>query len=166
MLHEEPAIQVLDLGSGGGVPGLVLAVEDPELRVLLLDANLRRTTFLEEALDRLGLTARVQVLRGRAEEIGRDAELRATFDVVVARGFATPAITAECAAPFLHVGGRLVVAEPPDSSGDRWNGAALETIGLAAVGIRHAAPTIMVLQQVEPCPDRYPRAKPGKRPLF
>jgi 16S rRNA (guanine527-N7)-methyltransferase len=95
------------------VPGLVLAGEWPHCEFVLLDAGQRRCAFLVEAVDELGLGDRVRVVRGRAEAAGRDPALRGRFDAVVARGFGPPAVTAECGAPFLHVGGRLVVSDPP-----------------------------------------------------
>ena len=90
---------VLDLGSGGGVPGLVLVVERPDLSVTMLDANKRRTDFLDEALMTLGAGDRANVIRARAEEAGRNALLRGAFDQVVSRSFGPPAVVAECAAP-------------------------------------------------------------------
>jgi len=114
---DAPAHRLLDLGSGGGVPGLVLAtVAWPESTTVLLDSGLRRCVFLEEAVEELGLHERVSVRRDRAEIAGRDLELRGTFDVVVSRSFGSPAVTAECAAPFLCEGGVLVVSEPPPAS--------------------------------------------------
>lgn len=112
-----PPDRFLDLGSGGGVPGLVLALWWPDSRAVLLDASARRCAFLGEAIDELGCGARVTVVRARAEEVGRRDGLREGFDLVVARGFGPPAVTAECAAPLLRVGGRLIVSEPPATGG-------------------------------------------------
>jgi 16S rRNA (guanine527-N7)-methyltransferase len=105
--------RILDLGSGGGLPGLVLATEWPACRVVLFDANQRRTDFLRRVVPRLGLTDRVTVVTDRAESGGRDPELRGGFDGVVVRSFGPPAVVAECAAPFLRVDGWLIVSEPP-----------------------------------------------------
>lgn len=110
---EAPPTRFLDLGSGGGVPGLVLAELWPGAQAVLLEAGERRCGFLREAVGRLGLDGRVAVVRQRAEEAGRSPTWRGGFDLVVARSFGPPAVTAECAAPFLRVGGRLVVSEPP-----------------------------------------------------
>jgi 16S rRNA (guanine527-N7)-methyltransferase len=152
---------VLDLGAGGGVPGLVLAVERPDLAFTLLDAMAKRTAFLERAVARLGLP-NVTVRTGRAEAVG---DLRASFDAVVARSFGSPAVTAECAAPLLKVGGRLVVSEPPDG-GDRWTGAA--ELGLSEPTVLPGPPRLVVLAQRSRCPARYPRRTgiPAKRPLW
>jgi 16S rRNA (guanine527-N7)-methyltransferase len=177
--------RVLDLGSGGGIPGLVLAHAWPDAELVLLDAAARRIAFLESAVADLGLAARVQVVRRRAEEAGRDAGLRGRFDVVVARGFGPPAVTAECAAPFLHVGGRLLVSDPPAESGgapvaqptdwggpgrppDRWPAAGLDLVGLAVERSWAAPFHYRSLVLTRPCPERFPRrvGVPAKRPLF
>ena len=169
--------RLLDLGSGGGVPGLVLATLDwPSAEVVLLDAGERRCVFLAWAVDELGLAPRVAVRRARAEEAGREATLRGEFDLVVARSFASPAVTAECAAPFLRVGGKLVVSEPPeDDDADastprvaRWPEEGLAEVGLRPLA-RWTSPFVyQALEQVVPCADRYPRRTgiPAKRPLF
>lgn len=163
------ARRVLDLGSGGGVPGLVLARARPDVGFVLLDAMEKRCRFLDWAVEELGLTA-VRVLCGRAEELARQPDLRAGFERVLARSFAAPAVTAECAAGFLTVGGHLVVSEPPDRSGvDRWPVAPLDELGMRpSIGRTEGEAHLQVIQQVRECPDRFPRrvGVPAKRPLF
>jgi 16S rRNA (guanine527-N7)-methyltransferase len=168
-----PPGRFLDLGSGGGVPGLVLAARWPEADAVLLDAGARRCAFLAEAVDELGLAGRVQVVRARAEEAGRRGDLRGTMDLVTARGFGPPSVTAECGAPFLRVGGRLVVSEPPndDDPGPparRWPASGLATVGLAPDRTWSEPFHYRSFVAVKACPDRYPRrvGVPGKRPLF
>jgi 16S rRNA (guanine527-N7)-methyltransferase len=161
---------VVDLGSGGGVPGLVLAVEVwPAASFTLVDASQRRCTYLELCVADLDLGARVVVVWGRAEEVGRDDARRGAHDLVVARSFGPPAVVAECAAPLLEVDGHLVVSEPPGSVGDRWDPVALARLGLeveATVAVDGR--TYTRLRQVTPCPPGYPRRPgiPAKRPLF
>jgi 16S rRNA (guanine527-N7)-methyltransferase len=75
---------VCDIGSGAGLPGLVLAIARPDLRITLVEPLLRRTTFLTEVVEQLGLGGRVEVVRGRAEELHGDR----TFDVVTSRAVA------------------------------------------------------------------------------
>lgn len=167
-LHLRSEGIALDLGSGGGLPGLVLAaLSAPALRWTLLDARQRSMTFLEEAVAGLGLDGRVTTLLGRAEEVGR-GEHRGRYGLVVARGFAEPAVTAECAAPLLAIGGSLVVSEPPGPSPGRWP-AVLEGLGLRFLGVRRFPEgAFAVLEQVEACPATYPRRTgvPSKRPLW
>lgn len=167
----DPSRPALDLGSGGGVPGLVLAAEGGERQWTLVEVNQRRCTFLVEAVAALGLEARVEVVRGRAEEVGRDPGRRRSYGTVVARGFGRPAVTAECAAPLLAGGGRLLVSEPPQEpveDGGRWPAAGLERLGMVLRTVTAGLPRIAVLEQVEACPERFPRRVgiPAKRPLW
>jgi 16S rRNA (guanine527-N7)-methyltransferase len=165
----------LDLGSGGGVPGLVLAGLWPDSEAVLLDASAKRCAFLVDAIDDLGYTGRVTVVRARAEDGGRREDLRATFDLVVSRGFGPPPVTAECGAPFLQVDGTIVVSEPPapaspelPDASSRWPAAGLALLGLR--GERAWSDPFhyrsFVLER--PCPEEYPRRDgvPAKHPLF
>jgi len=164
-----PAGPAADLGSGGGVPGLALALLWPESSWALVDASERRTGFLSEAVVTLDLAPRVEVLRGRAEDIGRQVGRRGRYVLVVARSFGAPAVTAECGCPLLAVGGRLVVSEPPEGSGSRWPPERVAGLGAAVEAtVRTQHGTFQVLEQVRPCPDRFPRRSgmPTKRPLF
>lgn len=166
-----PGARLLDLGSGGGVPGLVLACSTPMGAWTLLDSSVRRTSFLREATEALGLRARVTVLIGRAEAIGAEASHRQAYDGVTARGFGPPAVVAECAAPLLRPGGVLVVSEPPAGraqAAHRWPVGPLAMVGMAVEEQVVGPPTFVVLRQVQPCPSIYPRRTgvPAKRPLW
>ena len=95
--------EVCDVGSGAGLPGLVLAIARPDLRMTLLEPLQRRTEFLTEAIERLQLPG-VRVVRGRAEdEAGRHA-----YDVVVARAVAPLQRLAGWALPLVDAGGELI----------------------------------------------------------
>ncbi len=92
-----------DIGSGAGLPGLVLGLSRPDLTLCLVEPLLRRTTFLEEAVAALGLT-NVEVLRGRAEEVHGRRE----FDVVTSRAVAPLDRLARWSLPLVRRGGALV----------------------------------------------------------
>lgn len=159
--------RVVDLGSGGGLPGLVLAVRWPDAAFCLVDANERRAGFLVNAVGRLGLAERVDVLRARAEVVGR--ERRGWADLVVARGFGPPAVTAECAAPLLAARGMIIVSEPPVPEGSRWPAPGLAQLGLGPAAVMQAAgASYALLVAQSPAPERFPRrvGLPGKRPLW
>jgi 16S rRNA (guanine527-N7)-methyltransferase len=158
--------RVIDLGSGGGVPGLPLAEARPDLELVLVESSAKRCAFLESAVEAIGLQDRVSVEMGRAEVVGR-GPLRGSASAVVARSFGAPAVTAECAAPLLAPGGRIAVSEPPDS-GNRWPAEGLARLGLERQGEPQGTPRIQVLVLAQPCPEAYPRRDgiPGKRPLF
>jgi 16S rRNA (guanine527-N7)-methyltransferase len=163
-----PAQRVLDLGSGGGLPGLVLA-EHLAGDLVLLDGSVRRCSFLTEAVDSMGGDGRLSVVCGRAEELGRRDGLRGAFDLVVSRSFGPPPVVAECASPFLRVGGHVMVSEPPGGSvEERWPAEGTSLTGLGPVEIIVTGSHFSVLEQMEPCPDRLPRRTgvPTKRPLF
>lgn len=157
----------LDLGSGGGLPGLVLA-EHWSGRATLLDSMNKRTNFLREVLAWEGAPSQMEVITGRAEVVARESLADGVFDLVTARSFGPPAVTAECAVRFLRIGGLLVVSEPPEEQRDRWNEKILRSIGLQDLGgVRHGS-SFHVLVKVSATPKEFPRevGVPGKRPLF
>lgn len=187
---------LVDLGSGGGVPALVVADMFPSTQVVLVERGERRAEFLTEAVQNLGFSDRVQVLLAEAEVAGR-SELRGIAAVVTARSFAPPAVTAECAAPFLLPLGLLVVSEPPQVDAQRWpvdrarvthedsatderaradeaEQPAGEIVGSLLVGLQTLELSVLstgsyqVLRQTGQCPERYPRRAgvPRKRPLW
>ena len=166
-------VRLVDLGAGGGLPGLVVATEWPDAAVALLEANGRRAAFLRRAVERLGLVDRVSVLEERAEVSGREPGLRGYFDGVLARSFGRPAVLAECAAPLLRVEGWLLVSEPPrsdpqDGQDARWPAEPLRQLGLEPAEVIHEGFEYRTLLQRDTCPDRFPRRNgvPAKRPLF
>jgi 16S rRNA (guanine527-N7)-methyltransferase len=163
-----PEGPALDLGSGGGVPGLVLAELWPDSEWVLLDADGRRAGFLDGAVLELGWANRVRVVHERAETAGHDAALRGRFALVCARAFGPPAVAAECGAPFLRSAGVLVVSDPPVGGTGRWPGEGLDELGLDAVDQSTPEAHFTVLSRVAPCPERFPRAPgiPARRPLF
>lgn len=161
--------QALDLGSGGGVPGLLLAWWFPDVRWALLDVQRRRTSFLTQAVAEMGWAGRVTVVRREASEAGRDPGLRGRCTVVTARSFGPPARTAECGAAFLKEEGRLLVADPPESAPERWPSRELALLGLQNQGLRKsAAGSVRVLGRSHQLEDGFPRTrrKMEQQPLW
>lgn len=167
-LSHAPPARFLDLGAGGGLPGLVLA-DRWDSPAVLLDSVAQRTGFLIQVLGRDGAPTHVEVVTGRAENVARIPEFERTFDLVVARSFGAPAVTAECAARFVDVGGWLIVAEPPrPDEAIRWPRKPLEALGWRPhAAVRHGA-AFQILRKVADTPEEYPRAvgRPAKRPLY
>jgi 16S rRNA (guanine527-N7)-methyltransferase len=163
--------EFLDLGAGGGLPGLVLLDLWPSATAVLLDAQERRCQFLRDSVELLGWEDRVEVHVGRAELLARDVDLRGRFELVVARGFGPPPVTAECAVGFLRPGGRLAVTEPPTNpvTGPRWDATGLADLGFGPASVRRSARAGVAEMTVDgPVDDRWPRRDgvPGKRPLW
>lgn len=121
---------VIDIGSGAGLPALILAVAFPETTWTLVERRAGRTDLLRRAVHRLDLLDRVDVVTGDAAVVGW-SDLRGTADWVTARSFGTPGDTAEVAAPLLRTGGSLLVSEPIETLVEtRWPSAGLQRCGL------------------------------------
>ncbi|XP_031491300.1 uncharacterized protein LOC116258336 isoform X3 [Nymphaea colorata] len=103
-------LNVVDVGSGAGLPGVVLAIACPDWKVTLLESMHKRCLFLEHVVKHLDLS-NVQVVRGRAESIGKTIDFREAFDVAVARAVAELRILAEYCIPLVRVGGLFVAAK-------------------------------------------------------
>jgi 16S rRNA (guanine527-N7)-methyltransferase len=113
-----------DLGSGGGLPGLVIAVRRPELSITLVERRRSRADLLERAVRKLDLTDRVVVY---ADDVRLLAGTHAAaFDAVTARSFGAPAVTMQWGSTLLRPGGILVVSEPPTDDPRRWPDALLD----------------------------------------
>ena len=118
---------VIDLGAGGGVPGLVVAVDRPDLQLTLLDRRTKRTDFLAQMIRRLDLTAHTHVLAADVDDAIRSGHVG--FDAAIARGFGPPELTLRSAVRCVRAGGVIVISEPP--SGDRWEPELLKELNLA-----------------------------------
>ena len=109
VFDDNSPIQALDVGSGAGIPGLLIAWELPQSSWTLLDASLRRCELATRAVEALGLPQRVEVVHGRADETLQKVP-HGTMDVVTARLLGSAAETLELCAPYCRAGGVLVVS--------------------------------------------------------
>ena len=165
--------KILDLGTGAGFPGMVLAMASPQREVHLMDSLKKRITFLDHVVDELGLS-NVRTFHGRAEEAGRDAKFREQYGLVISRAVARLPILAEYCLPFVYLGGHFVAmkgAEGVDETEeakraiDILGGKLEEIVDLKLPGgdERH----LVVVKKVKATPAKYPRGggKPRKDPL-
>jgi 16S rRNA (guanine527-N7)-methyltransferase len=161
-----PAATVIDVGSGAGLPGIVLAVARPDISVILVEPLARRTAFLDEAVAALGLTDRVTVVRGRAEEqVGR---LRG--DVVTARAVAPLDRLAGWCLPLTMVGGRMLAmkgasaAEEIDAHRDVVSrlGGGPATIRLCGIGLLDPPTTVVDVTRERDVMRRTRRGRGGR----
>jgi 16S rRNA (guanine527-N7)-methyltransferase len=166
-IRPSPPNSFLDLGSGGGLPGLVL-LERWRCSAVFLDSMIKRSHFLAEVLDWPDSPEGV-VVTARAEQAARWPEFDEAFELVTARSFGPPAVTAECAVRFLKIGGVLVVSEPPDDSETgRWSPSGLGQLGLRDLGRTRHGSAFRVLVKEKATAPRFPRESgvPKKKPLF
>ena len=123
-------LSIMDLGSGAGIPGLVVALDRPLLQVTLVDRRAKRVDALRRAVTALGWGARVTVLEADADQLSRDPTWAKTQDAVVARGFAEPAVTLPIAGRLVRPGGWVVISEPPAEHGSRWDVEWVRSLGM------------------------------------
>ncbi len=171
---------LVDVGSGNGMPGLVMACVLLGTQITLVESLTKRCTFLTEAARALDLT-NVEVVCARAEEIGQMAEHRERYHCATARRVAELSILCEYCLPLLAVGGRAVLAKGVDMDAEVAAASGVPELlgGVFAATLELAAPEAsvavgepaqrryVIIDKTEPTPSAYPR-RPGratKKPL-
>jgi 16S rRNA (guanine527-N7)-methyltransferase len=158
---------VIDIGSGGGLPAIPLAIGLPTIEFTLLEANQRKCAFLEHVAGSLGLD-NVTVAAGRAEDLGHNPTLREGFDRAISRAAARPAVLLELALPFVRTGGDLIAEVGPIDP--RSLDEAARILGGGPPRLEHVPPDggmLLTVAKIGPTPARYPRRPgvPNRRPL-
>ncbi|XP_059303835.1 uncharacterized protein LOC132055851 isoform X1 [Lycium ferocissimum] len=167
-------LNLVDVGSGAGLPGIILAIASPGWKVTLLESMNKRCSFLEHVVSEIGLS-NVQVKRERAETLGQDVNFRESFDVAVARAVAEMRILAEYCLPLVRTGGIFLAAKghDPQEEVDRAE-RAIQLMGASLLQIRcvdshskHGQRTAIICLKGKPTPKKYPRdpGTPAKIPL-
>lgn len=164
--------QLIDVGSGSGVPGIPLKILEPSLRLTLVEAKQRKCEFLHAVLPELGFTD-VLVIGRRSEETAHDPRHREQYDFAVAKALAPLRTLVELMLPFLRMGG---VALAPKGKGVdnevKEARTALETLKgsirlVEPIPMASPAQTLVMVDKELPTPQRFPRRPglPAKRPL-
>lgn len=166
--------KILDVGSGAGFPGIVLAIMCSTCEIVLLDSLQKRTVFLESVCKELGLY-NVKVLWGRAEETGHDTLYRENFDIVTSRAVAGLDVLCEYCIPFVKFGGMFVSYKSGDSDEEEAGaGNAISVLGGCLLKTeKYNLPftdisrSLIFIEKSSDTPERYPRraGKPLKKPL-
>jgi 16S rRNA (guanine527-N7)-methyltransferase len=169
--HLGDARRLVDVGSGGGLPGLPIKIVRPDLEVVLVESDGDKAAFLVQACGRLGLQG-VEIVNHRAEDAGHDPRLREVCDLAVARALAPMPVLAELCLPFVRVGGRLL-AQKTESEDVGPAARAVKVLGggparvVPAPSAVRASGTIVIVEKLSPTPAIYPRraGMPARKPL-
>ena len=164
--HLAEARALIDVGSGGGMPGIPLKIARPDLSVTLLEADHRKAAFLTHAAARLGID--VDVVVERAETAGR-GRLREAFDVATCRALATMPVLAELCLPLVRVGGRLLALKGEVEEATQ----AIAAVGGGEPTVIHTPSSardrgvLVVVPKLTPTPAIFPRRPgvPARRPI-
>ena len=111
----------VDLGTGAGVPGLVLAVARPHLQVTLVDRREKRTDALHRAVRALGVESNTEIVCAEVETLVANPSWNGRFDAAVSRGFGPPVFTLTMSSVLVRSGGVVVISEPPVDLPSRWS---------------------------------------------
>ncbi len=170
------AKRVADIGSGGGLPGIPLAIVLPGTEVTLLEATGKKVAFLRQASDELGL-ANVRVVNARVEECARKEVHRGAYDICTVRALARLSVVAEYSLPLLRQGGTVVAMKGHLDVDERDEGErALDELGGRVredmqvrylPGVEQGERRLLLLEKIGETPEAYPRRTgvPARNPL-
>lgn len=169
MLASGEAKSVIDVGSGGGVPGMPLSIVLPEVQFTLLEATGKKAQFLQQAAARLGLR-NVRVVNERAETVGRDrAQHRERYDAATVRAVGHLSVVAELAVPLVREGGFVLAVKGEKAAQEIAEAKQALHLLHARVTqqVRGATGTVVVIEKLRRTPKAYPRrpGEPKRAPL-
>jgi 16S rRNA (guanine527-N7)-methyltransferase len=155
--------KVIDVGTGAGFPGVPLKIVMPDMDITLLDSLNKRTIFLSELMENMGL--KCSIIHGRAEDYGRKEGYREAYDIVLSRAVANMSVLVEYMLPYTRIGGHLLCQKGPAVYQEVED--AKNAIGILGGRIKEIISTnvynsdfthyIAVIEKVKLCPGKYPR---------
>ena len=163
---------IIDVGTGAGFPGMVLLLARPDIKITFLDSLNKRLNFIEDVLKATGVDA--ETLHARAEDAGKDAVYRESFDFATARAVADLSVLSEYCLPFVRVGGSFVSMKSADTDGELDNAkAAISILGgeIKSINsfdlVENMPRKIVEIKKISQTPTAYPRTskKIAKSPI-
>ena len=167
-----PGTHIMDLGTGGGFPGIPLKIAFPELKITLLDSLNKRVGFLNEVIEALELKD-IEAVHGRAEDFARDKEHRAAYDICVSRAVANLSTLSEYCLPFVKMGGCFVSYKSGECESEVADAkSAIYLLGgklnrIEQFGYSDNHRSFVIIDKVMNTSNKYPRKAglPSKKPL-
>lgn len=166
--------KIIDIGTGGGFPGLPLKIVNPNLEVTLLDSLNKRIVFLNEVISELELNG-IEAIHGRAEELSLKPAFREKYDVSISRAVASLDTLSEYCIPFVKTGGYFISMKGSDVDKElRLSKNAIKTLGgkivekkLVQIPESDIVHSLIIIEKIRETPTKYPRGggKPKKKPL-
>ena len=168
----EMAVSVCDVGTGAGFPGVVIAALYPEKRLTLIDSLAKRLAVIKELAAEAGID-NIRLIHARAEDAGRDPDLRERFDLVTARAVAKLSVLAELALPLVRKGGTFAAfkgascKEEAKEAEKAANISGSQSIVIQDAGVKGTRHVFAVMKKVRKTPEKYPRkaGEPARKPL-
>lgn len=166
--------KVIDIGTGGGFPGVPIKIANPLLEITLLDSLNKRIIFLNEVIKELNLQG-ISAIHGRAEEYSITEQYREKYDIAVSRAVASLNTLSEYCIPFVKVGGYFVSMKGPDVEEElKLSKNAINLLGGKLLDVKKIEipntdiiHSLIIIEKIKPTPTKYPRGggKPRKNPL-
>lgn len=168
------ANSIIDVGTGGGFPGVPLAIAFPEKKFTLIDSLNKRVKIINELCSKLGIK-NVKAIHGRAEELGRQNNLRESFDLCISRAVANMSTLSEYCLPFVKIGGTFIAYKGPNCREEIENAElAMEKLGGEVYGVFYNElegfefdHVLVYIDKINSTPKKFPRkaGTPAKEPL-
>jgi len=168
-------MRFIDVGTGGGFPGIPLKIALPDIKMVLLEATAKKAAFLSHLIEKLGMK-NIDVITGRAEEAAQNPQYREQFDIVLSRAVAALPVLVELTLPFCTVGGSVIAQKKGDIQLELEQAAkAIDVLGGKLSGVERVELEelpderyLVVIGKMSATPEKYPRrpGMPEKRPII
>ena len=169
------AVNIIDVGTGAGFPGIPIKIVNPNLKVVLVDSLNKRINFLQEVIKQLNLD-NIEVIHARAEDLGQNKKYRETFDIVTSRAVANMSVLSEYLLPLARVNGKCIcmkgsdIEEELEKSKYAINllGGKIEKVDKFELSNERIGRNIIIVKKLKNTPNSYPRkaGTPAKKPLI